>query len=62
MKYHIVSVGLICAALTLYATGALNRGIDLGVSLTIAGLFCEFLFWRRILRIDIRRRSKSVSR
>jgi len=32
-------------------TGAMDRGIDLGVFLLVAGFSCEFLFWTRVLRI-----------
>jgi hypothetical protein len=31
MKYHIVSAALICSAMVLYMTGAMDRGTDLGV-------------------------------
>jgi hypothetical protein len=61
MKYHIVSVALICAALVLYMTGAMDRGSDLGVSLMVAGFSCELLFWTRILRIKARRHPKTAS-
>jgi hypothetical protein len=56
MKYHIVSAALICAALLLYMTGAMDRGTDLGVLLIVAGFSCEFLFWTRTLRPKARRR------
>jgi hypothetical protein len=50
MEYHIVSAALICGALVLYMTGAMDRGTDLGVFLLVAGFSCEFLFWTRLLQ------------
>lgn len=61
MKYHVVSAALICAAVVLYMTGAMDRGTDLGVFLLVAGFSCEFLFWTRVLRIKAQKRQKVVS-
>ena len=61
MKYHIVSAALICAAIVLYLTGAMDRGTDLGVFLLVAGFSCEFLFWTRVLRIKVQKRQKLAS-
>jgi hypothetical protein len=61
MKYHLVSAALIFAALILYLSGAMDRGTDLGAFLIVAGFSCEFLFWTRILRTMMRRRSKPAS-
>jgi len=58
MKYHIVSAALVCAAMVLYMTGAMDRGTDLGVFLLVAGFFCEFVFWTRVLRIRARKGQK----
>jgi hypothetical protein len=58
MKYHIVSAILICAAMVLYMTGAMDRGTDLGVFLMVAGFSCEFLFWTRVLGIKAQKRQK----
>jgi hypothetical protein len=61
MKYHLVSVALIGAALVLYMSGAMDRGTDFAAFLIVAGFSCEFLFWTRIFRTKARRRSKTVS-
>ena len=61
MKYHLVSVALIGAALVLYMSGAMDRGSDFGAFLLVAGFSCEFLFWTRIRRPKARRRSKTAS-
>lgn len=58
MKYHIVSATLICAAMVLYMTGAMDRGTDLGAFLLVAGFSCEFLFWTRVRRIKAQKRQK----
>ena len=58
MKYHIVSAALICAAMVLYMTGAMDRGTDLGAFLLVAGFSCEFLFWTRVLRFKVRKRQR----
>jgi hypothetical protein len=58
MKYHIVSAALICTAMVLYMTGAMDRGPDLGVFLLVAGFSCELLFWTRVLRIKAQKRQK----
>ena len=50
MKYHLVTVVLIGAALILYLSGATERGTNFGVFLIVAGFSCEFLFWARVLR------------
>jgi hypothetical protein len=61
MKYHIVSATLICAAMVLYMTGAMDRGTDLGVFLLVAGFSCECLFWTRVIRIKAQKRHKVAS-
>jgi hypothetical protein len=61
MKYHLVSAALICAALALYMTGAMDGSTDLGVFLIVAGFSCEFLFWTRVLRPKARRRPRTDS-
>jgi hypothetical protein len=50
MKYHLLSVAFIGAALVLYVSGAMDRGTDFGAFLIVAGFCCEFLFWTRIFR------------
>jgi hypothetical protein len=61
MKYHIVSAALICGAMVLYMTGAMDRGTNLGVFLLVAGFSCEFLFWTRVLRIKAQKRQRLAS-
>jgi hypothetical protein len=46
MKYHLISAGLLAAAIAL-ETGGFGGG---GTWLLAAGLGCELLFWMRLAR------------
>jgi hypothetical protein len=45
MKYHLLSAALIVAAIVLEMAGYGRAGSDLGATLFVAGVACEFWFW-----------------
>jgi hypothetical protein len=60
MKYHLLSAALIVAAIVLEMAGYGRAGSDLGATLFVAGVACEFWFWIRIgLAKKARRREPS---
>jgi hypothetical protein len=51
MKYHVVSAGLILAAIILFLFGiSLTETSIIGPTLIIAAAVCEFQFWKHALR------------
>ncbi len=50
MKYHLLSAALIVAAIDLQATSYGKVGSNLGATLFVAGVACEFWFWIRVAK------------
>lgn len=48
MKYHLLSATLIVAAIALETAGSGKAGSNLGATLYVAGVACEFWFWIRL--------------
>ena len=48
MKYHLLSAALIVAAIALEMAGSGKAGSNLGATLYVAGVACEFWFWIRL--------------
>jgi hypothetical protein len=48
MKYHLLSATLIIAAIALEMAGSGTAGSNLGATLYVAGVACEFWFWIRL--------------
>jgi hypothetical protein len=50
MKYHLLSAALIVAAIALETTGYGKPGSNLGATLFVDGVACEFWFWIRVAK------------
>jgi hypothetical protein len=50
MKYHLLSAALIVAAIALETTSYGKAGSNLGATLFVAGVVCEFFFWIRVAK------------
>ncbi len=50
MKYNLLSAALIVAAMALETTGYGRPGTNLGPTLFVAGIACEFWFWIRVAK------------
>jgi hypothetical protein len=48
MKYHLLSAALIVTAIVLEIEGFGRAESDLGATLFVAGVACEFWFWIRL--------------
>jgi hypothetical protein len=61
MKYHLLSAALIVAAMALETTSYGKAGSNLGATLFVAGVACEFWFWIRVAKKAKRHETSGLS-